>query len=151
MLLKVPVLGLVLKKIGVARFCRTLATLVSSGVPILEGLDITAKTSGNAIIEEAIFKTRKSVEEGKTLTEPLEQSKIFPGMVTQMIGVGESTGALDAMLSKIADFYEDEVDEAVANLMSLLEPVIIVFLGITIGGIVIAMYMPLFTLIQQIH
>ena len=151
MLLKVPVLGLVLKKIGVARFCRTLATLVSSGVPILEGLDITAKTSGNAIIEEAIFKTRKSVEEGKTLTEPLQQSKIFPGMVTQMIGVGESTGALDAMLSKIADFYEDEVDEAVANLMSMLEPVIIVFLGITIGGIVIAMYMPMFSLIQQIH
>jgi type IV pilus assembly protein PilC len=151
MLLKLPILGIVLKKIAVARFCRTLATLVSSGVPILEGLDITAKTSGNAIIEEAIFKTRKSVEEGKTLTEPLEQSKIFPGMVTQMIGVGESTGALDAMLSKIADFYEDEVDEAVANLMSLLEPVIIVFLGITIGGIVIAMYMPLFTLIQQIN
>jgi type IV pilus assembly protein PilC len=151
MLLKLPILGIVLKKIAVARFCRTLATLVSSGVPILEGLDITARTSGNAIIEEAIFKTRKSVEEGKTLTEPLEQSKIFPGMVTQMIGVGESTGALDAMLSKIADFYEDEVDEAVANLMSLLEPVIIVFLGTTIGGIVIAMYMPLFTLIQQIH
>ena len=150
-LLKLPVFGIVLKKIAVARFCRTLGTLVSSGVPILEGLDITARTSGNAIIEEAIFKTRKAVEEGKTLTEPLEQSKLFPGMVTQMIGVGESTGALDAMLSKIADFYEDEVDEAVANLMSLLEPVIIVFLGVTIGGIVIAMYMPLFTLIQQIQ
>lgn len=150
-LLALPVMGTVLKKIAVARFCRTLATLVSSGVPILEGLDITAKTSGNAIVEEAIFKTRKSVEEGKTLAEPLIASKIFPGMVTQMIGVGEATGALDSMLSKIADFYEDEVDEAVANLMSLLEPLIIVFLGITIGGIVISMYMPLFTLIQQIQ
>ncbi|MEW5765333.1 MAG: type II secretion system F family protein [Acidobacteriota bacterium] len=150
-LLKLPVFGIVLKKIAVARFCRTLATLVSSGVPILEGLDITAKTSGNAIVEEAIMKTRKAVEEGKTLTQPLEESKLFPGMVTQMIGVGESTGALDAMLSKIADFYEDEVDEAVTNLMSLLEPIIIVFLGVTIGGIVIAMYMPLFTLIQQIQ
>jgi type IV pilus assembly protein PilC len=151
LLLKSPVFGPVLRKIAVARFCRTLATLVSSGVPILEGLDITARTSGNAIVEEAILKTRKSVEEGKTLTEPLQASGVFPGMVTQMISVGESTGALDAMLSKIADFYEDEVDEAVANLMSLLEPIIIVFLGITIGGIVIAMYMPLFTLIQQIQ
>ena len=150
-MLKMPVIGIVLRKIAVARFCRTLATLVSSGVPILEGLDITARTSGNAIVEEAILKTRKSVEEGKTLTEPLKASGIFPGMVTQMISVGEATGALDAMLSKIADFYEDEVDEAVANLMSLLEPVIIVFLGVTIGGIVIAMYMPLFTLIQQIQ
>jgi len=149
--LKLPVLGLVLKKIAVARFCRTLATLVSSGVPILEGLDITARTSGNAIIEEAILKTRKSVEEGKTITAPLEESGIFPGMVTQMIGVGEQVGALDSMLGKIADFYEDEVDEAVANLMSMLEPIIIVFLGATIGGIVIAMYMPMFTLIQQIH
>ncbi len=151
MLLRLPIMGSVLKKIAVARFCRTLATLVSSGVPILEGLNITAKTSGNAIVEEAIFKTRKSVEEGKTLVEPLIASKIFPGMVTQMIGVGETTGALDAMLSKIADFYEDEVDEAVANLMSLLEPLIIVFLGVTIGGIVISMYMPLFSLIQQIQ
>jgi type IV pilus assembly protein PilC len=150
-MLKSPIFGIVLRKIAVARFCRTLATLVSSGVPILEGLDITARTSGNAIVEEAILKTRKSVEEGKTLTEPLAASGVFPGMVTQMISVGESTGALDAMLSKIADFYEDEVDEAVANLMSLLEPVIIVFLGITIGGIVVAMYLPLFTLIQQIQ
>jgi type IV pilus assembly protein PilC len=151
MMLKAPIIGVVLRKIAVARFCRTLATLVSSGVPILEGLDITARTSGNAIVEEAIMKTRKSVEEGKTLTEPLKASGVFPGMVTQMISVGESTGALDAMLSKIADFYEDEVDEAVANLMSLLEPIIIVFLGVTIGGIVVAMYMPLFTLIQQIQ
>jgi type IV pilus assembly protein PilC len=150
-MLRAPIIGIVLKKIAVARFCRTLATLVASGVPILEGLDITAKTSGNAVVEEALMKTRKSVEEGKTLTQPLEESGIFPGMVTQMISVGESTGALDAMLGKIADFYEDEVDEAVANLMSLLEPAIIVFLGVTIGGIVIAMYLPLFTLIQQIQ
>jgi type IV pilus assembly protein PilC len=150
-MLKSPIFGIVLRKIAVARFCRTLATLVSSGVPILEGLDITARTSGNAIVEEAILKTRKSVEEGKTLTEPLAASGVFPGMVTQMISVGESTGALDAMLSKIADFYEDEVDEAVANLMSLLEPVIIVFLGVTIGGIVVARDLPLFTRIQQIQ
>ena len=149
--LHIPVLGGVLKKIAVARFCRTLGTLVSSGVPILEGLEITAKTSGNAIIEEAIMKTRKSVEEGKTIVEPLQATGLFPGMVTQMIGVGEATGALDAMLSKVADFYEDEVDEAIANLMSLLEPVIIVFLGGAIGGIVIAMYMPLFSLISQIQ
>jgi type IV pilus assembly protein PilC len=149
--LHIPVLGGVLKKIAVARFCRTLGTLVSSGVPILEGLEITAKTSGNAIIEEAIMKTRKSVEEGKTIVEPLQATGLFPGMVTQMIGVGEATGALDAMLSKVADFYEDEVDEAIANLMSLLEPIIIVFLGGAIGGIVIAMYMPLFTLISQIQ
>lgn len=150
-MLKLPVIGIVLKKIAVARFCRTLGTLVSSGVPILEGLEITAKTSGNAVVEEAIMKTRKAVEEGKTIVEPLQATKLFPGMVTQMIGVGESTGALDAMLSKVADFYEDEVDEAIANLMSLLEPLIIVFLGTTVGGIVIAMYMPLFTLIQQIQ
>ena len=149
--LHAPIFGTVIKKISVARFCRTLATLVASGVPILEGLDITAKTSGNAVVEEALMKTRKSVEEGKTLTQPLEESGIFPGMVTQMISVGESTGALDNMLTKIADFYEDEVDEAVANLMALLEPVIIVFLGASIGGIVIAMYLPLFTLIQQIQ
>ncbi len=150
-LLQQPVFGSVLRKIAVARFCRTLATLVTSGVPILEGLDITARTSGNAIVEEAIMKTRKSVEEGRTLAQPLGESKVFPGMVVQMISVGESTGAMDAMLSKIADFYEDEVDEAVANLMSLLEPVIIVFLGVVIGGIVISMYMPMFSLIQQIH
>lgn len=151
LMLKLPVLGIVLRKIAVARFTRTMATLVSSGVPILEGLAITARTSGNAIIEEAIMKTRKSVEEGKTLSQPLEESKVFPGMVTQMINVGESTGALDAMLSKIADFYEDEVDTAIANLMSMLEPLIIVFLGTTVGGIVISMYMPLFSLIQQIQ
>lgn len=150
LLLKAPIFGVLLKKIAVARFCRTMATLVSSGVPILEGLEITAKTAGNAIVEEAIMNVRKAVEEGKTLAEPLTASGVFPGMVTQMISVGETTGALDNMLSKIADFYEDEVDEAVANLMSMLEPLIIVFLGATIGGIVVAMYMPLFAMIQQI-
>ncbi len=148
--LKTPVLGMLLRKIAVARFCRTLATLVSSGVPILDGLEITAKTAGNAIIEDAIMATRKSVEEGKTISEPLEDTGVFPNMVVQMIGVGEQTGALDAMLSKIADFYEDEVDTAVAGLMKLLEPVLIAFLGVSIGFIVIAMYMPMFSLIGQI-
>ena len=148
--LKTPVLGILLRKIAVARFCRTLATLVSSGVPILDGLEITAKTAGNAIIEDAIMATRKSVEEGKTIAEPLEDTGVFPNMVVQMIGVGEQTGALDAMLSKIADFYEDEVDTAVAGLMKLLEPVLIAFLGVSIGFIVIAMYMPMFSLIGQI-
>lgn len=149
-LIKFPVIGGLLRKIAVARFCRTLGTLITSGVPILEGLDITANTAGNVIISDAIMKTRKAVEEGKTLAEPLKETKVFPNMVTQMISVGEATGAMDAMLSKIADFYEEEVDTAVEGLMSLLEPVMIVFLGVSIGGIVIAMYLPLFTLIQQI-
>ncbi len=148
--LKMPVLGELMRKIAVARFCRTLGTLIQSGVPILEGLAITARTAGNAIVEDAIMATRKSIEEGKTIAGPLEETKVFPTMVIQMIGVGEQTGALDAMLSKIADFYEDEVDEAVENLMSLLEPVMILFLGIMIGGIVIAMYMPMFSLIGKI-
>jgi type IV pilus assembly protein PilC len=148
--LKIPVLGDLMRKIAVARFCRTLGTLIQSGVPILEGLSITARTSGNAIVEDAIMATRKSIEEGKTIAGPLEETKVFPSMVIQMIGVGEQTGALDAMLSKIADFYEDEVDEAVENLMSLLEPVLILFLGIMIGGIVISMYMPMFSLIGKI-
>jgi type IV pilus assembly protein PilC len=148
--LKTPVLGDLLRKIAVARFCRTLATLTASGVPILDGLEITAKTSGNAIIEDAIMATRKSVEEGKTISEPLEDTGVFPNMVVQMIGVGEQTGALDAMLSKIADFYEDEVDTAVSGLMKLLEPVLIAFLGVSIGFIVVAMYMPMFSLIGQI-
>jgi type IV pilus assembly protein PilC len=150
-LLKAPVLGMLLKKIAVARFCRTLSTLTASGVPILDGLTITARTSGNAIIEDAIMATRKSVEEGKTISEPLGDTDVFPSMVVQMIAVGEQTGALDTMLSKIADFYEDEVDTAVAGLMKLLEPVLIAFLGVAIGGIVIAMYMPMFTLIGQIQ
>jgi len=150
LLLKMPVLGMLLRKIAVARFCRTLATLTSSGVPILDGLQITARTAGNSIIEDAIMATRKSVEEGKTISEPLGDTDVFPTMVVQMIAVGEQTGALDTMLSKIADFYEDEVDIAVAGLMKLLEPVLIAFLGVAIGGIVIAMYMPMFSLIGQI-
>jgi type IV pilus assembly protein PilC len=149
-LLKMPVLGLLLRKIAVARFCRTLATLMSSGVPILDGLEITARTSGNAIVEDAIMVTRKSVEGGQTLAQPLKQTEVFPPMVVQMISVGEQTGALDAMLSKIADFYEDEVDQAVANLMTLMEPILILFLGIVVGGIVISMYLPIFDLINQL-
>jgi type IV pilus assembly protein PilC len=148
--LKIPVLGPIMRKIAVARFCRTLATLTSSGVPILEALDITARTSGNAIIEDAIQDVRKSVEGGKTIVEPLRDSGVFPNMVVQMIGVGEQTGALDQMLNKIGDFYEDEVDTAVAGLVKLLEPVMIFILGVIIGGIVIAMYLPMFTLINKI-
>jgi type IV pilus assembly protein PilC len=149
-MLKLPVLGKVLKKIAVARFCRTLGTLVSSGVPILEGLEITAKTSGNAVVEDAVMATRTSVEEGKTIAEPLKGTDVFPDMVVQMVAVGEQTGALETMLSKIADFYEDEVDEATANLLALLEPIMISFLGAVIGGIVISMYMPMFDLITKI-
>jgi type IV pilus assembly protein PilC len=150
LVLKLPVLGMIMRKIAVARFCRTLATLTSSGVPILEALDITARTAGNAIIEDAIQDVRKSVEGGKTIVEPLRDSGIFPNMVVQMIGVGEQTGALDQMLNKIGDFYEDEVDAAVAGLVKLLEPVMIFILGTIIGGIVIAMYLPMFTLINKI-
>jgi type IV pilus assembly protein PilC len=150
LLLKTPILGMLLRKIAVARFCRTLSTLTASGVPILDGLQITARTAGNSVIEDAIMATRKSVEEGKTISEPLGDTDVFPPMVVQMIAVGEQTGALDTMLSKIADFYEDEVDIAVAGLMKLLEPVLIAFLGVAIGGIVIAMYMPMFALIGQV-
>jgi type IV pilus assembly protein PilC len=149
-LLRLPILGLILQKIAVARFCRTLATLISSGVPILDGLEITARTSGNAIIEDAIMAVRKGVESGLTVAQPLKESGVFPPMVVQMIGVGEQTGALDAMLGKIADFYEEEVDQAVANLLTLMEPVMILFLGITVGGIVISMYLPLFDLISKL-
>jgi type IV pilus assembly protein PilC len=149
-LLRMPILGILLRKIAVARFCRTLSTLTASGVPILDGLQITARTAGNSVIEDAIMATRKSVEEGKTISEPLGDTDVFPQMVVQMIAVGEQTGALDTMLAKIADFYEDEVDIAVAGLMKLLEPVLIAFLGVAIGGIVIAMYMPMFSLIGQI-
>jgi type IV pilus assembly protein PilC len=148
--LKLPVLGILMRKIAVARFTRTLGTLISSGVPILEGLDITAKTSGNAVVERALFQVRKSLEEGKSLTEPLKESSVFPGMVTQMIAVGEQTGAMDAMLQKIADFYEDEVDVAVKDLLTALEPIMIVFLGLVVGGVVISMYLPLFTLIGKL-
>jgi type IV pilus assembly protein PilC len=150
LLLKLPVMGDLLRKIAVARFTRTLGTLISSGVPILEGLDITAKTSGNAVVERALQKVRKALEEGKSLTEPLKESEVFPGMVTQMIAVGEQTGAMDAMLQKIADFYEEEVDAAVKDLLTALEPVMIVFLGLVVGGVVISMYLPLFTLIGKL-
>ena len=148
--LKIPVLGILMRKIAVARFTRTLGTLISSGVPILESLDITAKTAGNAVVERALFKVRRALEEGKSLTEPLKESEVFPGMVTQMIAVGEQTGAMDAMLSKIADFYEDEVDAAVKDLLTALEPIMIVFLGIVVGGVVISMYLPLFSLIGKL-
>ena len=149
-ILKTPILGVLMRKIAVARFTRTLGTLISSGVPILEGLDITAKTSGNAVIEKALTRVRKSLEEGKSLTEPLKESEVFPGMVTQMIAVGEQTGAMDAMLQKIADFYEEEVDAAVKDLLTALEPIMIVFLGLVVGGVVISMYLPLFSLIGQL-
>jgi type IV pilus assembly protein PilC len=150
MLLRLPVLGDILRKIAVARFCRTLATLISSGVPILDGLEITAKTSGNAVIEDAVMTTRKSIERGETIAVPLKDTAVFPAMVTQMIGVGEATGALDTMLAKIADFYEDEVDTAVAGLLTLLEPVMIAVLGVVVGGIVISMYLPIFDLISKL-
>src|SRR5438132_5915694 len=150
LILKLPVLGLLMRKIAVARFTRTLGTLISSGVPILEGLDITAKTAGNAVVEKALTQVRRSLEEGKSLTEPLKDSAVFPGMVTQMIAVGEQTGAMDAMLSKIADFYEEEVDAAVKDLLTALEPIMIVFLGLVVGGVVISMYLPLFSLIGKL-
>jgi type IV pilus assembly protein PilC len=149
-LLKAPILGPILRKIAVARFCRTLATLLTSGVPILDGLDITARTSGNSIIEDAVLTTRKSIERGDTIAAPLKDTQVFPGMVVQMISVGEATGALDTMLGKIADFYEEEVDVAVEGLLTLLEPVMIAFLGGAVGGIVIAMYMPIFSLISKL-
>src|SRR5215470_5302200 len=148
--LKLPVLGMLMRKISVARFCRTLSTLIASGVPILDGLEITAKTSGNAIVEDAIMETRKSIERGETISAPLREQNVFPSMVTQMISVGEATGALDAMLAKIADFYEEEVDTAVAGLLTLLEPIMIAFLGVVVGGIVIAMYMPIFDMISKL-
>jgi type IV pilus assembly protein PilC len=150
MVLKAPIIGILMQKIAVARFCRTLATLISSGVPILDGLEITARTAGNAIVEDAIMAVRKGVESGLTVAQPLKESGVFPAMVVQMIGVGEQTGALDNMLGKIADFYEEEVDQAVANLLTLMEPVMILFLGITVGGIVISMYLPLFDLISKL-
>ena len=149
-LLRLPVLGDVLRKVAVARFCRTLATLVSSGVPILDGLAITAKTAGNAIVEDAVIATRHSVEHGKTIAAPLKETSVFPAMVTQMISVGETTGALDTMLAKIADFYENEVDSAIAGLLTLLEPIMIAMLGVIVGGIVIAMYLPVFDLISKL-
>jgi len=150
LLLKMPIFGGILRKIAVARFARILSTLLSSGVPILQSLEITAKTAGNVIIEDGILKVRAGVERGESFVEPLRAADVFPHMVTQMVGVGEQTGALDAMLSKIADFYEDEVDSAIADLLSMIEPVLIAFLGVTIGSIVISMYLPLFTLIGKL-
>jgi len=149
-LLKTPVFGILIRKVAVAKFTRTLGTLISSGVAILDGLDITARTSGNKVVEAAVLKTRASISEGKTIAEPLKESGVFPPMVVQMIAVGEQTGALDAMLSKIADFYDEEVDSAVANLTALLEPMLMVFLGIVIGGVVIAMYLPIFKLVTVV-
>jgi len=142
--LKIPVLGDILRKTAVARFCRTLGTLTSSGVPILEGMDITARTSGNMVIQNAILKAKSAVEQGRNIATPLAETKVFPPMVVQMVGVGEATGALDAMLNKVADFYEDEVDNAVSALTALMEPLIIAVLGVVIGFIVFAMYMPIF-------
>jgi type IV pilus assembly protein PilC len=150
LVLKMPVLGILMRKIAVARFCRTLSTLLASGVSILEALDITARTAGNAIVEDAIQTTRRSIERGETIAQPLKDTKVFPPMVVQMIGVGEATGALDTMLGKIADFYEEEVDTAVAGLLTLLEPIMIAFLGGVVGGIVIAMYLPIFDLISKL-
>jgi len=151
LLLKLPVFGPLFQKIAVARFSRTLGTLVSSGVPILDGLNIVSKTAGNKVIETAIMNARASIREGETIAEPLARSNIFPPMVIQMIAVGESTGALDSMLSKIAEFYEEEVDVAVANLTSLLEPILMIFLGVVIGGVVIAMYLPIFNMASAVH
>jgi type IV pilus assembly protein PilC len=148
--LKMPILGDVIRKSAVARFTRTLGTLVSSGVPILNGLEITARTSGNKVIEEAVLKTRTSISEGNTIAEPLRECGVFPPMVVQMIGVGEQTGALDEMLEKVADFYDSEVDTAVSALTSIIEPVMIVVMGTIVGGMLIAMYLPMFKLVTVV-
>lgn len=150
LLLKTPIFGAILRKVAVARFARILSTLLSSGVPILQSLEITAKTAGNVVIEDAILKVRAGVERGESFVEPLKATEVFPHMVGQMVGVGEQTGALDAMLGKIADFYEEEVDSAIADLLAMIEPALIAFLGITIGSIVISMYLPLFSLIGKL-
>jgi type IV pilus assembly protein PilC len=150
LLLRLPVFGPLIRKVAVAKFTRTLGTLVSSGVSILEGLDITARTAGNKVVEEAVLKARTTIAQGKTIAEPLQASGVFPVMVVQMIAVGEQTGALDRMLNKIADFYDEEVDVAVAGLTSLLEPLLVIFLGVIIGGVVIAMYLPIFKLISVV-
>ncbi len=144
--LKLPIMGVLIRKVAVAKFTRTLGTMISSGVPILDGLDIVAKTAGNKTVEKAIYKVRQSISEGKTIAEPLEKSGVFPPMVCQMINVGEQSGSIDTMLNKIADFYDDEVDDAVANLTAMMEPLLMLFLGTTVGGLVIAMYLPIFQL-----
>lgn len=150
LILKIPVLGSLMRKIAVARFSRTLGTLITSGVPMLEAMDITSRTSGNAVVEKAISQVRKAIEGGRTIVDPLRETNVFPNMVVQMIGVGEQTGALDSMLQKVADFYEEEVDSAVGDLLTALEPMIILFLGIVVGGVVISMYLPLFSLIGKL-
>jgi type IV pilus assembly protein PilC len=150
LILRIPIMGEIFKKISTARFARTLSTLLVSGIPILEAMEITAKTTGNVVIQDAILKTRKSIEEGKTIAEPLGESGVFSTMVTQMVAVGEQTGELDSMLTKIADYFEEEVDATLANLLTILEPVLIVFLGVVIGGIIISMYLPLFSLIAKL-
>ena len=149
-LLRLPMFGDLLKKVAVARFCRTLGTMISSGVPILDALEICSKAAGNYVVEKAILKTRDSIAEGRTIAEPLAESGVFPAMVCQMINVGEATGALDTMLSKIADFYDDEVEVAVNGITSMIEPVIIVFLGVVVGGLVVALYLPIFTMSSTI-
>lgn len=150
LILKLPLLGNLMRKIGVARFTRTLGTLLTSGVPMLDAMNITARTSGNAVLEKAIVQVRKAIETGRTIVDPLRETGVFPNMVVQMIGVGEQTGALDTMLSKVADFYEDEVDAAVADLLTAMEPMIILFLGVVVGGVVISLYLPLFSLIGKL-
>jgi type IV pilus assembly protein PilC len=149
-MLKVPIVGMLVRKVAVARFTRTLGTLISSGVPILEGLRITARSAGNRVVEKAVMSARAAVTAGRTLAEPLRASPVFPPMVVHMISVGENTGALDQMLGKIADFYDDEVDAAVSALTSLLEPLMIVFLGVIVGGLVVAMYLPIFRMVTLI-
>jgi type IV pilus assembly protein PilC len=144
--LRLPVVGILIRKVAVAKFTRTLGTMISSGVPIMDGLEIVARTAGNKIVEESIYKVRQAISEGKTMAEPLGESGVFPPMVVQMISVGEATGAMDTMLNKIADFYDDEVDDAVNNLTAMMEPLLMVFLGTTVGGLVIAMYLPIFKL-----
>jgi type IV pilus assembly protein PilC len=146
MFLKLPVVGVLIRKVSVAKFTRTLGTMISSGVPIMDGLEIVAKTAGNKIVEEAIYKVRQAISEGKTMADPLGESGVFPPMVVQMIAVGEATGAMDTMLNKVADFYDDEVDDAVGNLTAMMEPLLMLFLGVTVGGLVVAMYLPIFKL-----
>ncbi len=150
LMLQLPIVGPLIRKVAVAKFTRTLGTLVSSGVAILEGLDITARTAGNTVVEEAVQKARAAIAQGKTIAEPLQESKVFPPMVVQMIAIGEQTGALDRMLNKVADFYEEEVDIAVGTLTAMLEPLMVIFLGVVVGGVVIAMYLPIFKLISVI-
>jgi type IV pilus assembly protein PilC len=149
-ILKLPVLGNLMRKIAVAMFTRTLGTMIASGVPMLEAMDITARTAGNAVVEKAILGVRKAVETGRTIVDPLRETGVFPNIVVQMIGVGEQTGSLDAMLQKIADFFEDDVDAAVGDLLTAMEPMIILFLGVVVGGVVISMYLPLFSLISKL-